>query len=87
MPLSYLPYWLSAFTFVQSVFSQVSSQPLDITRSGNYVLRNCGAGVPNGYAGKLQTMLPEIYQNLQGVIADAALGTSSSSVVITQLFK
>lgn len=66
-------HWLLVFALVQAI----CSQELDIARSGNYFFRNCGAGDPNGYAAKLQVLLPQIYNNLQAVIADAALGTSS----------
>lgn len=66
-------YCLLAYPFSNPVLSKA----LDVARSGNYVIRNCNAGESGSMAEQLQTLLPQIYDNLQGVIADAALGTNS----------
>ena len=50
----------------------------DHTNSGNYQIRNCDAGQTNSKASVLQALLPQIYNNLQAVIADAELGIAST---------
>ena len=68
-------YWLSAFASVPSAIAAIYD---DYTSSGNYQILGCGAGQPNSQASKLQAILPHVYNNLQPVIADVALGTSST---------
>ena len=54
-----------------------TSVALDMARSGNYLILQCGAGLPNSKAAHLQILLQETYASLQAAIADARLGTSS----------
>lgn len=49
----------------------------DTVSSGNYLIHLCDSGEPNSNASYLQNLLPQIYVNLQAVIADARLGTAS----------
>ena len=66
------------FLLVALLFIQPSqAQLLDHTTSGSYQIRNCNAGQINSKASALQALLPQIYNNLQAVIADAELGNSS----------
>lgn len=66
---------LHLFVAVQLVLSQVDKS---VVFSGEYQIIKCNAGQPNSMASKLQTLLPKIWTNLQGVLADAAKGTSST---------
>lgn len=50
----------------------------DTVSSGNYLIHLCNSGEPNSNASYLQDLLPQIYVNLQAVIADARLGTASN---------
>ena len=75
MPSMELSYWLLAFVFAQTIFSQAQNQ--DVTTSGTYIIKECGVGVAGSHAAQLQALLPNIYAKLQEVIADASLGTNS----------
>ena len=66
------------FALVTLPFLQLGyAQLLDHTSSGHYQIRNCNAGRTGSKASALQALLPRIYNTLQTVIADAALGHSS----------
>lgn len=49
----------------------------DTVSSGNYLIHLCNSGQRSSNAAYLQDLLPQIYSNLQAVIADAQLGTAS----------
>ena len=49
----------------------------DTVSSGNYMIHLCNSGEPNSNASYLQDLLPQIYSNVQAVIADARLGIAS----------
>lgn len=49
----------------------------DTVSSGNLLIHLCNSDEPNSNASYLQQLLPEISSNVQAVIADARLGTTS----------
>ena len=49
----------------------------DRGQSGNYIMYLCGSGQSKFKASRLQALLPHVWQNLQGVLADVKLGTAS----------
>ena len=69
-----IAYLLRILSLLQLVFAQ----NLDLARSGLYLIRNCNAGQTGSKAEYLQNLLPQIYANLQRVIADTELGDHST---------
>lgn len=67
-----LTLWTSAVALFQSVIAE------DTVSSGNYLIHMCNSGQPNSEASELQSLLPQVYNGLQNVIADLKLGSASS---------
>ena len=69
------------FSFLsQCIFALALLQPVtafDTVDSGNYLIHLCNSDLPNSYASKLQSLLPQVFNGLQKVIADLQLGTAS----------
>ena len=68
---SVLPQWIFALALLQPVTA------LDTVDSGNYLIHLCNSDLPNSYASKLQSLLPQVFNGLQKVIADLQLGAAS----------
>lgn len=67
--------FLCLFSNTWQILAQVD---MSIVGSGHYQIIKCNAGQTDSMALKLQTLLPEIWNNLKAVIADATAGTSSN---------
>ena len=66
-----------AFLAGLNVLRASQAQSADQATSGNYLILRCDAGLEGSMASDLQSLLPQIYNNLNGVIADATKGTAS----------
>ena len=66
-----LSQWIFALALLQPVTA------LDTVSSGNYLIHLCDSDLPNSYASKLQSLLPQVFNGLQKVIADLQLGAAS----------
>ena len=64
------------WTFALAVLQPVHAE--DTVSSGNYLIHRCNAGQPGSQASKLQSLLPQVYDGIQKVIADLELGTAST---------
>ena len=64
--------WTLALAVLQPVHAE------DTVSSGNYLIHRCNSGQPGSEASKLQSLLPQVYDGLQKVIADLQLGTAST---------
>lgn len=67
-----LKLWIFAVVLFQSVIAE------DTVSSGHYLIHMCNSGQPNSEASELQSLLPQVYNGLQKVIADLKLGSASS---------
>ena len=68
---------LFSLLLVTSTVSHAGTGLDDTVSSGNYMIHLCNSEEPNSNASYLQELLPQIYSNVQAVIADARLGTAS----------
>lgn len=63
--------WIFALALQQSASAE------DTVSSGNYLIHLCNANQPDSEASELQSLLPQVYNGLQDVMADLQLGTAS----------
>lgn len=68
--------FLSLRVFALALLHRVGAE--DTVSSGNYLITRCNSGLPGSEASKMQTLLPQLYDGLQKVIADLQLGTAST---------
>ena len=68
--------FLRPWIFALALSALVSAE--DTVSSGSYLITLCNAGHPNSRASKLQSLLPQVWNGLQNVIADLQLGSASS---------
>ena len=64
--------WIFALAVLRAVHAE------DTVSSGNYLIHLCNSGQPGSEASKLQSLLPQVYNGIQKVIADLQLGTAST---------
>ena len=64
--------WICALALLQPVHAE------DTVSSGNYLIHRCNSGRPGSEASKVQSLLPQVYNGIQKVIADLQLGTAST---------
>ena len=69
------------WTFALAVLQPVHAE--DTVSSGNYLIHRCNAGQPGSQASKLQSLLPDVYDGIQKVIADLLPGTASTHAYST----